>query len=43
MILLMMEFRDEPSDAPVLLIVATSAATEVRGPPIVKSYKYSLM
>jgi len=35
---LLMEFRDKPSDAPALLIVATSAATD-KGPPLVKSFK----
>jgi len=39
MTLLLMEFRDKPSEAPALLIVAMSAATERRGPPIVKSSK----
>jgi len=34
---LLMELTDKPSDAPALLIVATSAVTEVNGPPIVKS------
>jgi len=39
MTLLLMEFRDKPSEAPAVLIVATSAATEAMGPPIVKSSK----
>jgi len=34
---LSMEFRDEPSEATGLVIVATSAATEAAGPPIVKT------
>jgi len=37
MTLLLIEFRDNLSDAPALLIVATSAATDLMGPPILKS------
>jgi len=36
---LLMKLRDKPSEVPTLLIVATSAATEARGTPIVKSFK----
>jgi len=36
---LFIEFRDKPSKVPALLIDATSAATEARGPPILKSSK----